>query len=311
MNEFSVPAPAAPGAALPSGALPVGTAIHVGFWQRNAALTVDLLVFVPPLALLNYLPKWPVGWDMLLCLAWGWLYWAGMESAVWQATLGKCLLGIKVVDSQGYRIGFGRATGRYFGKLVSGLVPFLIGFVMAGFTPRKQALHDLIASTFVVFKAVQPGQSLPVQRRRMPWYGWLIIFSPYLTFAGTLAMGGLAGFVGSKKVEQIIPTAALIQADIDRYGCRPGSRPPPHPWIEQVEVSEIRGQCDILFVFGLSSDIPGPLRHQGLHLTRENDGRWNCSTSMPEIYRPASCTEWKNPFERPATTSPTHQNRHQ
>jgi uncharacterized RDD family membrane protein YckC len=301
MNEFSVRAPVASSAALLLGALPAGAAIHAGVWRRYAALSVDLLVFVPPLILLDYLPMWPVGWDMLLCLAWGWPYWAGMESSAWQATLGKRLLGIKVVDGQGRRIGFGRATGRYFAKLVSSLVPFFLGFFMADYTTRKQALHDLIASTFVVFRAVQPGQPLPAQRRPMPWYGWLINFSPCLAFAGVLAMGWLFGFLGSKKVEQVIPTAALIQSDIDRHGCRLGPRPPPHPWVEQVEVSEIRGQCDILFVFGFSNDIPGPLRHEGFHLTRKSDGRWSCSTNMAKIYRPASCTEWKSPFEQPAT----------
>jgi uncharacterized RDD family membrane protein YckC len=78
-----------------------------------------------------------------------WLYFALMESSAKQATLGKMALGIKVTDMMGNRISFGRATGRYFGKIISGLILY-IGFIMAGFTEKKQALHDIMASCLVV-----------------------------------------------------------------------------------------------------------------------------------------------------------------
>jgi uncharacterized RDD family membrane protein YckC len=78
-----------------------------------------------------------------------WLYFALMESSGSQGTLGKRLLGIRVTDLQGGRIGFGKATGRYFGKILSGMV-FMVGFLMAGFTEKKQALHDMLAGTLVV-----------------------------------------------------------------------------------------------------------------------------------------------------------------
>jgi len=80
-----------------------------------------------------------------------WLYWAGLESSRYQATLGKLALGICVTDMEGKRISFLRATGRYFGKILSGLTLFL-GFMMAGWTKRKQALHDIMASCVVIFK---------------------------------------------------------------------------------------------------------------------------------------------------------------
>jgi uncharacterized RDD family membrane protein YckC len=79
-----------------------------------------------------------------------WLYYAMMESSERQATLGKMALSLKVTDMNGQRLSFGHATGRYFAKLITGLIPFGIGYVLAGFTERKQALHDFIASTLVV-----------------------------------------------------------------------------------------------------------------------------------------------------------------
>ena len=76
-------------------------------------------------------------------------YFAGMESSVRQATYGKMMLGIKVVDEDGYNISFWRGVGRYFAKFLS-LIPLGIGFLMAGFTEKKQALHDKIVKTLVI-----------------------------------------------------------------------------------------------------------------------------------------------------------------
>ncbi len=78
-----------------------------------------------------------------------WLYFALMESSRYQGTLGKMAVKIKVTDYNGERISFGRATGRHFGKMISGLI-LMIGYIMAGFTEKKQALHDMMASTFVI-----------------------------------------------------------------------------------------------------------------------------------------------------------------
>jgi uncharacterized RDD family membrane protein YckC len=78
-----------------------------------------------------------------------WLYFALLESSSKQATVGKMALGIRVTDLDGRRITFGRATGRHFGKILSGLI-LGIGFLMAAFTERKQALHDMLAGTLVV-----------------------------------------------------------------------------------------------------------------------------------------------------------------
>jgi uncharacterized RDD family membrane protein YckC len=83
-----------------------------------------------------------------LILPLNWLYFAIMESSGWQATLGKQALNLVVTGESGERIGFGRATGRYFAKILS-LLTFLVGFFMVGWTQRKQGLHDLIAGTLV------------------------------------------------------------------------------------------------------------------------------------------------------------------
>jgi uncharacterized RDD family membrane protein YckC len=78
-----------------------------------------------------------------------WLYFAKMESSEKQATFGKKMMGIYVTDANGQRLTFGRATGRFFSKIITGMIPAGIGWIMAGFTAKKQALHDMIAGTLV------------------------------------------------------------------------------------------------------------------------------------------------------------------
>jgi len=84
-----------------------------------------------------------------LSLVAGWLYFSLCESSSWQGTVGKKVLGLRVTDMNGHRIGFGKATGRYFGKILSGLI-LGVGFIMIAFSEQKQGLHDMLAGTLVV-----------------------------------------------------------------------------------------------------------------------------------------------------------------
>ena len=76
-------------------------------------------------------------------------YFAGMESSSRQATYGKMMFGLKVTDQHVFRIGFWHACGRYLAKVLSVLTLF-IGFLMAAFTEKKQALHDIVCKTLVI-----------------------------------------------------------------------------------------------------------------------------------------------------------------
>jgi uncharacterized RDD family membrane protein YckC len=85
----------------------------------------------------------------LIVFAGSWLYEALLTSSAWQGTVGKRLLRLKVTDQEGNRIGFGRATGRFFAKILSQMILW-IGFIMIGFTDRKRGLHDMVAGTLVM-----------------------------------------------------------------------------------------------------------------------------------------------------------------
>ena len=78
-------------------------------------------------------------------------YYAFFHASFNAATPGKMLIGIKVVRSDGKNISFLRAVARYFATIPSAII-LGIGYLMAGFTDRKQALHDMICDTVVVDK---------------------------------------------------------------------------------------------------------------------------------------------------------------
>ncbi|MDR2710778.1 MAG: RDD family protein, partial [Burkholderiales bacterium] len=83
------------------------------------------------------------------------LYFSLCESSRWQATIGKLALGLKVTDTNGQRLSFLRAMGRWFAHIVSN-VTLLVGYVVNVFTARQQTLHDMLAGTLVVYKEVTP-----------------------------------------------------------------------------------------------------------------------------------------------------------
>ena len=87
----------------------------------------------------------------LLSVVMKWLCYALMESSKYGGTIGKMAVSIKVVDLEGNRISFGRATGRYFSRIITNMT-LLIGYILAGVTQKKQALHDMIASCLVIRK---------------------------------------------------------------------------------------------------------------------------------------------------------------
>ncbi len=118
---------------------------YAGFWVRAGAFVIDSIFLAMALTVLAMVAS--VG--AIFGLAIPWLYEALMLSGERQATLGKMALGIVVTDTAGGRLTFGRATGRHFAKYLSSLI-FGIGFIIAAFTDKKQALHDFMAGTIAV-----------------------------------------------------------------------------------------------------------------------------------------------------------------
>lgn len=123
-----------------------------GFWIRFLAYLVDSLIvtvgFVGIMLLLGAMGLELAGAEIIF-LVLSILYWALMQSSPRQATIGKELCGLKVGGPNGERLSVPRALGREAAKIISSLT-LLIGFIIAAFTRNKQALHDFVASTYVV-----------------------------------------------------------------------------------------------------------------------------------------------------------------
>jgi uncharacterized RDD family membrane protein YckC len=171
------PAPGLPAPYVPSPLTPILPSPYAGFWLRVVAHLIDDLLLGMGIGILVLIGVAMVGVDSIRSMVEGmkgedfqmpgslisaiffvtlasivlvWIYNASMESSKHQGTLGKMALGLIVTDSQGRPIGFGHATGRYFAKIITGLIPLGIGYAMAGFTEKKQALHDMIAGCLVL-----------------------------------------------------------------------------------------------------------------------------------------------------------------
>ena len=161
-------------AAVPGILQPAPPVRYAGFWRRFLAVYIDgvvigsamyiiILPFVfvtvaadrgfsetPSAAGTAFMGVMGLLW-LIMALIIPWIYEAAMISSDKQATLGKRAVGIVVTDLEGNRITFGRATGRYFGKYLSSLI-LLIGFIMAAFTEKKQAVHDIMAGCLLKVK---------------------------------------------------------------------------------------------------------------------------------------------------------------
>ena len=141
---------------------------YSGFWRRFVAYVIDnilisVIFWLLVLVLGGIAGDGGVIGAYTLGAIGGLVYYAAMESSSHQATVGKIALGIQVTDLQGNRISFGRALGRNLAKILSALI-FYIGFIMAAFTAKKQALHDMIAGTLVVKK----GSTTPMASADVP-----------------------------------------------------------------------------------------------------------------------------------------------
>ena len=141
-------------------ARPVGPdhVAYGGFWVRVVAYIIDGILLtivcgvVDRLLGINILAT---DWDHydplanVISLVIGWLYFALLESSERGATVGKMVMGLRVVTSDGQRLSFMNATGRYFAKILSAII-LCIGFIMVAFTDKKRGLHDIIAGTLVI-----------------------------------------------------------------------------------------------------------------------------------------------------------------
>ncbi len=122
---------------------------YSGFWRRVAAGIIDAIILTNAAWLINLIFVGPFAFTAFAQFLLSLLYFGVMESSALQATCGMMLLRIKIIGEQGQRISFWRACGRELACIISTLT-LGIGYLMIAFTRKKQALHDMIAETYVI-----------------------------------------------------------------------------------------------------------------------------------------------------------------
>lgn len=118
--------------------------------SRMAASLVDVVVVgLLQQMLFGYYTRNNTLWTVLALVAAAWIYFATFESSSSQGTVGKVGFRIRVTDLAGEPVGFGRATIRFFLKLVT-IIPLGLGFWLAIRDEHGQALYDRLAGTMVI-----------------------------------------------------------------------------------------------------------------------------------------------------------------
>lgn len=151
------------------GGAPLTAQRYAGFWIRFVARIVDTVPFILLQGVMSlieieiqggfdeYMDGSSSGADIAISILFWFIYTAiSLAYEIWftgrfGGTLGKLLLGLRVVRSDGSPITYGRSTGRAFATWLSSLT-LLIGYIIAAFDGEKRTLHDHICDTRVVHK---------------------------------------------------------------------------------------------------------------------------------------------------------------
>jgi uncharacterized RDD family membrane protein YckC len=132
-----------------------------GFLVRLVAYIIDAIIIAIPNAIIQAIFMGGLQSDSpgggavimaligsLLVLVWsvGYLVYFWTTSG---QTIGKKVMGVKVVTTDGELVGVGKAILRIIGYAISGIV-FYLGFIWIIFDSEKQGWHDKIAGTYVI-----------------------------------------------------------------------------------------------------------------------------------------------------------------
>lgn len=173
-QTFGTPEPAV-------AAIPVK---YAGFWIRWVANFIDGLVLMIPGIIVSLIIRFATGGvtqsilGSISSLLVSWAYFILMTNK-YQATLGKRALGLAVISDKSESLSLRQIIIREtIGKLISSIT-LGIGYMMAGFTEKKQALHDKVASTIVIYK--DPNKKIKV------WVWILVAIFPFIIILGILA----------------------------------------------------------------------------------------------------------------------------
>ena len=277
---------------------PVAVPLYAGFWRRAAASLLDYIVLIIPTTAINIAFQADSGMtgfilNTVVCC----LYYALLHSSAKQATLGKMAFGVKVTDRAGERIGVLRGVGRYFATFISAVI-LMIGFMMAGFTNKKQALHDMIAGTLVVNKKADPaevvagGGTMPITAGVVVMMVVLFIVPFFGGIFAAIAIPAYQDYTVRAKIMDAMQTLAPLRNGIEQAYAKKepfvtGDMPVTSPNAAGLKVSS-SGEIVLTLapsVAGGGNIVYTPTIDAAGAMT------WRCTSTVPKKYLPAKCRE--------------------
>jgi uncharacterized RDD family membrane protein YckC/Tfp pilus assembly major pilin PilA len=248
------------------------------------------------------------------------LYYAIFESANTQATPGKLAVGLRVTNEAGEPLGFGAATGRYFGKIVSSFT-LLIGYLMVLFTERRQTLHDKMAGALVVYRrwpTEEIANAGPAPKQSAVAIVMVVVLVCFIPIVGILAAIAIPAYqdytIRAQVTEGLVvvgPYKAAIAeafADGQEFGAMSTeslqlSAPTTLKYVDQIDV--VNGAIRIRYGGQANSQITGQSLVIRPGVTEQKDVVWMCGyqeapdgvnepadvpeTSVKQKYLPQSC----------------------
>lgn len=294
--------------------------VYAGFARRFAAIMLDRLILYVATAFVVFIaalvpsdgdPGAParhmlIAYGVIVAL---WLLYAPFqESSIHQATVGKRALGIKVTNAQGERLSFAHAFGRRVAALLSNIT-FYVGYVMAAFTARKQALHDLVADTLVVDRWAYTQQP---ERQKTSSSAPLILLVVLagsvfpIAVVAAIAIPAYQDYVARSHVSRAITAAEPIKPLIARtfaaeHRCPASGEDglpsadaygtPPVGSIRAGSFDHKAGRCAL----EITLHTPGMALLEGKQIWLEMPSpkdvtqAWTCTSNLPDRYLPVLC----------------------
>lgn len=267
-----------------------------GFWRRVAAYMLDSIILFIPSALVAYALRGEALGAFGQLVVWA-VYKILLESGAKQATFGKRAMGIKVVGPSGERITPARAAGRFFASFLSLLI-IGIGYLMAGITSRKQALHDLIASTYVVRADPEPSD-VAGEHPTMPmtigvWATVILLFIfPFgLGITAAIAIPAYQDFNIRAKMAEAMNEGIMLKSDaMDAFAANAPSKTvqPKSRHVKEILI-DTRTRAIILSLESAGFGSMIDPNAQVFLRAPEGGDQWTCTTrGIPTKYLPTHC----------------------
>ncbi|MDE2087758.1 MAG: RDD family protein [Xanthomonadaceae bacterium] len=331
LDQATAPPPVPPppfrtAPALVSASNPV---VYAGFVRRWAAFLLDGLILGAINAALIFVLALAIGlsaldhagapdparaaWVLLvypIVFGVALLYYSLQESSVHQATLGKRALGIKVTDLEGRRISWKHAVGRWFAAALSYLTLY-VGFLMAAFTERRQALHDMVANTLVTdrwaFTDHPERQSTQTSGCLIAMLVGAFLVVPVIAILAAIAIPAYQSYVERAQIGAAIMQAGPLKAQVEQAWKASGQCPRngeagirdadsyASRQLQSIQAGRMKGSGRCALELTLRAAGQSMLDGKRIWLTMDKDGgltpTWHCSSELPNRYLPMTCRE--------------------